>query len=218
MKNPPKTTLRIILSTKRLTGFTACDYYVYHIRCKNPGNMASRNCIFNKKWLLTYSWLVDHEDKRKAMCKHCKKVIDIASMGEAALKSHAKSEKHKKSTGPIGNSSMDLFTVPPPPPTQVASSATNNNVHTVNSFINKETVLRSEIIWTLKTVVSHCSYKSNENVNDVFKAMFPDSEIAKRFQCGERKTAYMCVFGLAEHFKEIVLKEIEGHLTVSRHN
>ena len=34
--------------------------------------------------------------------------------------------------------------------------------------------------------------------------MFPDSQIARKFACGEQKAGYCCVFGLAEHFKKLL--------------
>jgi len=39
--------------------------------------------------------------------------------------------------------------------------------------------------------MGECSF--NENVKVLFKAMFPDSQIAAKISCGERKTAYLCV-------------------------
>ena len=44
--------------------------------------------------------------------------------------------------------------------------------------------------------------------------MFPDSAIAKGFRCGERKTTYFGVFGLAEHFKKAILSKVKGHFDV----
>ena len=58
------------------------------------------------------------------------------------------------------------------------------------------------------------SYKSNENVRKIFQAMFPDSVIASKFACGEKKTAYLCTFGLAEHFKELLMDEVIDGLIV----
>jgi hypothetical protein len=43
----------------------------------------------------------------------------------------------------------------------------------------------------------------------VFSAMFPDGQIAKQFQCRERKAAYICVFGLSEYFLKL-LDRIKG--------
>ena len=45
-------------------------------------------------------------DKLKALCCVCNKVIDIECMGESALKSHMKGEKHKRSTGATSSSTQ----------------------------------------------------------------------------------------------------------------
>ena len=43
-----------------------------------------------------YTWISEGDSKSIVVCKSCKKTIIIASMGEAAITSHAKSEKHQK--------------------------------------------------------------------------------------------------------------------------
>ena len=43
--------------------------------------------------------------------------------------------------------------------------------------------------------------------------MFPDSQIAANFTCGERKTSYLCVFGIAEYFQKLLISEIKGPYT-----
>ena len=48
----------------------------------------------------------------------------------------------------------------------------------------------------------------------LFSAMFPDSQIAKQFACGERKAAYISVFGLAEHFKTLLKESVKGPFVV----
>lgn len=40
--------------------------------------------------------------------------------------------------------------------------------------------------------------------------MFPDSAIAKKFSCGEKKTAYVCCFGLAPYFRSQLIRETIG--------
>ena len=56
-------------------------------------------CIYNCKWELDSQykgWVSAFKaDKRKALCKSCDRLIDISSMGESALKSHMKGEKHR---------------------------------------------------------------------------------------------------------------------------
>lgn len=43
---------------------------------------------------------------------------------------------------------------------------------------------------------------------ELFRCMFPDSRIAEQFACREKKTAYLCVFGIAEYIKTLILKDI----------
>lgn len=61
--------------------------------------MPGGKCSFSNLWLENKDykeWLEADTDKRKAYCKACKKAIDISSMGEYALKSHATGQKHKR--------------------------------------------------------------------------------------------------------------------------
>ena len=44
--------------------------------------------------------------------------------------------------------------------------------------------------------------------------MFPDSQIAAKFTCGSRKTSYLLCFGLATHFKEMLMKAVKGYFTI----
>ena len=78
----------------------------------------------------------------------------------------------------------------------------------------KNDVLCAEILWTLQTISAHYSYKSNEKVGKIFQAMFPDSVIASKFSCREKKTAHLCTFGLAKHFKELLMDEVKGAFTI----
>lgn len=83
------------------------------------------------------------------------------------------------------NSDSFVVPLPPPPVHTVAAPHTKS----ITKFMDSSAVLKAEIMWTLRTVTTHCSYKSNDKVVEVFKYMFPDSEIVKKFTCGERKTA-----------------------------
>ncbi|XP_041668456.1 uncharacterized protein LOC121526132 isoform X4 [Cheilinus undulatus] len=61
--------------------------------------------------------------------------------------------------------------------------------------------LKSEVLWILNTVVKHQSYNSNEGIGELFRSMFPDSQIASTFASGKDKTAYITCFGLAPFIK-----------------
>ena len=53
-----------------------------------------------------------------------------------------------------------------------------------------------------------CKLFSMQNVMDseIFKAMFPDSEIAKNYRQGETKVRYNIQFGIAPYIKDLLLK------------
>ena len=63
-------------------------------------------------------------------------------------------------------------------------------------------VIRAEVLWTLKVVMCHYSFNSCNDISATFRAMFPDSGIAKTFTCGATKCAYLSCFGLAPYFHE----------------
>ena len=63
-------------------------------------------------------------------------------------------------------------------------------------------VIRAEVLWTLKVVMCHYSFNSCNDISATFRAMFPDSGIAKTFTCGATKCAYLTCFGLAPYFHE----------------
>lgn len=61
---------------------------------------------------------------------------------------------------------------------------------------------KCKALWCLNTAVKHHSLNSNEGISELFKEMFPDSDIAKSFTCGKDKTGYIIRFGLASFFKK----------------
>lgn len=67
--------------------------------------------------------------------------------------------------------------------------------------------LKAEVLCSLNTVTKHQSFKSNEGVGDLFRAMFPESDIAESFACGSDKTAYTSKFGLAPHISELLVAD-----------
>ena len=89
-----------------------------------------------------------------------------------------------------------VMTIPPPP----QDNATQRSQTTLEGHVTKDNLLKAETLWTLKLTTSHYSFNPSKGTSQLFSAMFPDSQIAWQFACGERKAAYCCVFGLAEHF------------------
>ena len=178
-----------------------------------------------KEWLTAFKG-----DRKKALCKCHDRTIDISNMRESALKSRKRSERHKNNSriggeqGPVTLSSFSfvscgngnsveagkaatsrsqqeaVMTIPPPP----QDNATPRSQPSLEGHVPKDNVLKAETLWTLKLITSHYSFNSSQYTSQLFSAMFPDSQIARQFACGERKAAYCCVFGLAEHFKKLL--------------
>ena len=187
---------------------------------------AKGKCVFRESWLdhPTYkSWLARVSgNSRNTRCVLCRRDFDISNMGKSALKSHAKGEKHKQLVGvheaaDEQRSTLRCFLDPrqratsareseessvPKVPTPV-STLTN-----ITSFVPRTDCLKAEVLWDLKVVMSHYSYNSCTDTSSLFAAMFPDSEIARLFACGEKKCAYLCSFGIGPHFKTLLLQSV----------
>ena len=84
----------------------------------------------------------------------------------------------------------------------------------LSQFVTNDQVLSAEILWTLKTVMSHLSCNASSNTDKLFSHMFPDSAIAREFRCGKTKCAYLIRFGLAPYFKREVLSKVMDTGTV----
>ena len=56
------------------------------------------------------------------------------------------------------------------------------------------------------------SFTSSEGVNEMYKTMFHDSQIAKTFTCGRDKCAYiyLSTFGIAPYFQDVLVKSVKG--------
>ena len=62
--------------------------------------------------------------------------------------------------------------------------------------------LIAEVLWAMKCVESHYSFRSCEGTSDSFKRMFQGHHVA------ETKCRYLCQFGLAPHFSSLLKSRI----------
>ena len=201
-------------------------------------------CKFSDRWLTVeqYStWLAAvASDRTKARCKVCLTNFDISNMGETALRSHAKGEKHQKRLSQLSDSktnpSIAVFYSASQTTTSAAIAATGSTGEMTDSsagavrsierasdiatltgsqlsvarFVNRNVLTSAEILWALKITTGHMSYHSCCDINVLFTRMFPDSEIARQFTCSENKCSYLCRFGLAPYFQDLFIDDIKG--------
>ncbi|GBM74428.1 hypothetical protein AVEN_39220-1 [Araneus ventricosus] len=180
-------------------------------------------CIFNNAWLEMPAykmWLQRNvSDVHSARCTICYKNFSVASMGKSAVKSHAKSRKHidlqstrRTSMNVVRSYSNDKNTPesickPQDSPSLFAASSTSN-IGNIESHVVKNDVLAAEILWTLKTLKNHGSYKANEDIEKMFNRMFPDSAIVSKFSCREKKPAYYAAYGIAPYLENLLQENL----------
>jgi len=93
---------------------------------------------------------------------------------------------------------------------QPESASQNNKQSSIGEMVSKENVLRAEVRWVLKTVESKYTQRSCDGLNELFKEMFPDSTIAKKFQLSRTKCSYITNHGLAPYFKSLLMNNIQS--------
>ena len=191
------------------------------------GIMPKSTSHFKVQWLTDErykDWLKKGKADTEAFCAWCKTTFNVANMGVQALQSHIQSKKHTecKKNIPIGNLFFagDGFTkrkVPSPDSNAVDDSPNLSDSLVVQQNLSQISldeitfpgaVTNAEITWCLKTVASHFSFRSCEDIKNVFSWMFPDSKIADQFTLGKTKCAYTINFGLAYYYKNLLQSDI----------
>lgn len=87
-----------------------------------------------------------------------------------------------------------------------AASSSSTVTKNITDFILPANTFQAEILWALKVVVNHFSMWSCLGLNDLFRRMFPDSNVAKSFQLSKTKCGYLINYGLAPYFRELLNK------------
>ena len=185
-------------------------------------------CLFSDQWLENSSyklWLEHDVDKFKAKRKVCMKAFDVSNMGELVLKSHEKGKKHiylmetqrRNTTSNIRNLFSNCSSTAPP---QTATERSNSSLTVsssdscttagISGFLTRNDTLTAEIWWVLKVYSSHYSYNSCADINFLVQQMFPESDITKKFTCGEKKASYLSCFGIAPYFKSLLKEKVKS--------
>ena len=126
-------------------------------------------------------------------------------MGESDLTSHMKRKKHMElaSSSSTLNFHFKKSSDPVPTATPKGTSCT------LDKMLISSSLLQTEVRWALKVVMSRYSKSSCNDVAELSKIMFPDSDIAKSFRCAETKFMHMIVYGLAPYFQSCLLDDLK---------
>ena len=126
-------------------------------------------------------------------------------MGESGLTSHMKGKKHKERAP--SSSTLDFHFQKSSDP--VPTATPKGTSRTLGKILIDSSVLQAEVRWALKVVMSRYSKSSCNDVTELFKIMFPDSDIAKSFTCAKTKCRYMIVYDRAPDFQSCLLDDLK---------
>ena len=137
------------------------------------------HCRFNEHWLkdVKYEAWIAKVDTRTAKCTVCCKQINLSNMGEGALKSHAKCRRHVSNMRIRTRTAADNMLMPTflnqheknntkatdEPGIMEPGLAKGQRTLVGTAGVSSKMTLESEIIWCLKLIESHSSYKSSED-------------------------------------------------------
>ena len=183
---------------------------------KTVFNSLWTNPVHHPRWS---TWIeAAPKDKNAARCKLCQKTFSLSNMGQQAIVSHEKGDVHKKIANPsdkqasVANffapKTSNISSVTTSPKTSATLPNPAASAGKIQNYFQSQEVTNAEIIWCLKVIESHFSYRSCSDIGVLFKAMFTDSDIAQRFSLGKTKIAYNIAFGIAPYFENQLLEEL----------
>lgn len=157
-----------------------------------PRKKGKRLVSFNKDWCMKYSWLKPGQDEHNAKCYVCNnKNFTISHGGENDIIRHLKSTTHVENTKAVASSS------------KISSFFSQKNTHDDDKAF-------AEALYCYHSTMHSHSYLSTGCASGLFKSMFPDSNIAKKYSCGRTKTAAIVTKVLGPFSRDIVLKRLSN--------
>ena len=129
-------------------------------------------------------------------------------MGESALKSHCQPSKDPAKKSKHESRLEDKMKSLHFQTTGSSSSSGSSKNQTIESLVLPVANLHAEIRWAMKVVQSHFSLRSCLDMNELFKTMFPDNQIASQFQMSKTKCSFVINFGLGPYFKDSLISKI----------
>lgn len=179
-------------------------------------------CKYSAKWLKDQTipkidkWLrEDPKNPSVAVCIKCKSTFSVEHNGIGAVRKHAQGLGHIALTDDNQttiefpappNSSSNLLATP-----AIATTSRKSDVipaAQVSSYMLSEGVMRAEIIWAIDRVMRHFSLRDGEESSSLFPFMFPDSDLASKFQMKKDKLAYMATYGIGPYFQNQLSKVV----------
>ena len=130
----------------------------------------------------------------------------------ASAEAPAESPASSSTSGPLSTSGSTSSSATNPISSLPAQHLAQPNQQQVTMYLNNAPleVLQAWILWCMQKVENHQSSNSAGGMGELFRKMFPDSEIASKFgELGRTKVGYIVTYGLAPYFRTKVMRDLK---------
>lgn len=167
--------------------------------------MPSGDTKFNQSWLdqsddkgyTIGQWCKADKYEYSAFCTLCYKSFSVKTSGISQVKQHANGSDHNKRAKDRFSKAQPHF---------ASSPSTSGNIALVPKSVNDQT-LQAEIWWVLKVANNDFSFASCDDLDKLFKLMFPCPYTAD-FTLGSKKVSYLVTYGISAYFNEELIQDI----------
>ncbi|CAF2834584.1 unnamed protein product [Rotaria sp. Silwood2] len=178
---------------------------------------------FNTSWLQKVDtdgtpvnrWLKQGAKPSSFVCTLCKSGdLYCGNKGWQSIECHMNNKKHRDNLKLIKeNSTFIVQTEPNHTQAEPGYASSNNSMITLapqTKNINfSDHVTRAETLWTMNAARQGYSYLSCDESDDLFRRMFPDSQIAQEFKMERTKLSYVVSHGLGPFFHRNLAEDIK---------
>ena len=168
---------------------------------------------FSTTWLSTFDssgqklseWCKKGKDDYHGYCIFCAIDINVIMLKSpsycktAQRKSIQEAVKHS-----VDTKQSKLFF-----PSICTGPSTSSAAKSLGLIKYGEASSEAEIYWLAKTACSNYSLRSVDHIGDLFRTMFPDSNIASNFTLSRTSASYMIVEGMSPHFTSLMVKDLK---------
>ena len=197
--------------------------------------MPKGKCVFKKALMENDKyklWLKPGKTIYHAKCSICGSEFSVDWGCESAVKSHERGSSHTKNIRDLESAKKGLAhlffrkistysdaessSAPATCENSAAASSSSTQSTAIDKFVAQQaSVTRAEIIWVLRLVKNHDSFRSCLELGNDMKEMFPNNDIVSRFKLSKTKCAYFVTHGIAP-WASCKLKYVTLHSSVFR--
>ena len=156
-------------------------------------------------------------DPYSAQCRVCSRTVSVANMGVGQLHSHSQSKKHQQVMEGRKNQAVFQTLTPAVSVSTMSDAGDDSSAPSTSTVVSTVTLAKpkgnqwvpvaaedkarkAEALLVLKMASSNYSFASYDNISDVCRLAFDDSQIAQHITMNKKKASYMITDGLGPHF------------------